>query len=263
MMQRKLGCRPAKTQPNQPRLSGLRMMARKAPARLIRDHIDPAPLMLGNDQLGNCTSVGIANHLRATAALGGYQIDICTGDAVRFYSESTGYNPAIPSSDQGGIEVDVLTVASRTGYTLDNGWVYTPLWGSVDPQDRNALALIVAGIGAAYLGVLLSQSDMNQIEATNGACVLKPDNHAYGDTTPGSAGGHCLLCWSYSGLSDDDTLEMLTWGTMQRATWGWLKSRIMEAHGLVWPQLTLANGLYPTGPDLDVIKQQNVEFLAS
>ena len=31
--------------------------------------------------------------------------------------------------------------------------------------------------------------------------------------------------------------------------------------GLVWPQLTLANGLYPTGPDLDALRAQNAEFL--
>lgn len=248
-MQRKLGRKPAKTQPNQPRLSGLRMMARKAPARLIRDHIDPAPLMLGNDQLGNCTSVGIANHLRATAALGGYQIDICTGDAVRFYSESTGYNPAMPGSDQGGVEVDVLTVASSTGYTLDNGWSYTPLWGSADPQDRNALALITAGMGAAYLGVQLTQADQS---------TGLWDTGQPGENVPW--GGHCLLLWDYTGLADDDTVTLLTWGTKQKATWRWLRERVAEAHGLLWPQLILPSGLYPTGDDIHYLRSNNELF---
>ncbi|WP_408736033.1 hypothetical protein [Acetobacter ascendens] len=36
-----------------------------------------------------------------------------------------------------------------------------------------------------------------------------------------------------------------------------MKSRIMEAHGLIWPQLTLANGLYPSGSDLADLKAQN------
>ncbi|MFT8551027.1 MAG: hypothetical protein ABF739_08065 [Acetobacter okinawensis] len=74
-------------------------------------------------------------------------------------------------------------------------------------------------------------------------------------------GRHCLLGWSYSGLSDSDTVDLLTWGAIQKVTWGWLRSRIMEAHGLVWPQLTQASGLYPTGPDLDALRAQNVEFL--
>nr|WP_194300225.1 hypothetical protein [Acetobacter lovaniensis] len=259
---RKLGCRPAVVLPGQPRLGGLRMMARKAPSVLDRSHINPAPLMLGNDQIGDCTSVGLANALRATAALGGFQIGVDDDSVIQFYAESTGYRPGCPETDQGGIEVEVLSFAAGVGYQLEAG-AYYPLWGTTDAQDRNALALIMASLGTVYLGVLLSQSDMNQIESTNGACVLEADNGAYGDTTPGSAGGHCLLGWSYSGLSDSDTVDLLTWGAIQKVTWGWLRSRIMEAHGLVWPQLTLANGLYPTGPDIDALKAQNVEFLTA
>lgn len=85
--------------------------------------------------------------------------------------------------------------------------------------------------------------------------AVDPVNHAVKVVT------HCLLGWSYSGLADSDTVDLLTWGTIQKVTWGWLKSRVMEAHGLVWPQLTLANGLYPTGPDLDALRAQNAEFL--
>lgn len=262
MSGRKLGCRPAVVLPSQPRLDGLRMMARKAPSVLDRSHINPAPLLLGNDQIGDCTSVGLANALRATAALGGFQIGVDDDSAIQFYAESTGYRPGCPETDQGGIEVEVLSFAAGVGYQLEAG-AYYPLWGTTDAQDRNALALIMASLGTVYLGVLLSQSDMNQIEATNGACVLEADNGAYGDTTPGSAGGHCLLGWSYSGLSDSDTVDLLTWGAIQKVTWGWLRSRIMEAHGLVWPQLKLANGLYPTGPDIDALKAQNAEFLTA
>lgn len=249
---RQLGCKPAETRVNQPRLSGLRMMARKAPARLVRDHIDPAPLMLANDQIGDCTSVGIANHLRATAALAGYQIDVSTGDAIRFYSESTGYNPANPDSDQGGVEVDVLGIAGRDGYHLDHG-AYYPLWGTIDPQDRNALALVVAGMGCAYLGVQLAVADQ-------APGVWDIDRS--GDNTPGSWGGHCLLLWDYTGLADEDEVTLLTWGTRQKATWRWVQSRIMEAHGLIWPQMVLPSGLYPTGPDIDRLRADNSAFLA-
>lgn len=260
MTGRALGCLPAKVLPRQPRLAGLRMMARRAPAALDRAHIDPGALVLGNDTLGDCTAAGLLNHMRAVAALGGYQVRADTDDAIRFYAESTGYRPGQLATDLGGVEVDVLAYAARIGVQLESG-DYFPLWGSADPQDRNALALVMAGMGAVYLGVQLAQSDMNQIEATNGACVLVPNNSAYGDTTPGSGGGHCLLGWSYTGLADGDMLGLLTWGAIQRATWGWLQSRIMEAHGLVWPQLTLASGFYPTGPDLDALRAQNEAFL--
>ncbi|MBY4639233.1 right-handed parallel beta-helix repeat-containing protein [Gluconacetobacter entanii] len=91
-MTRKLGCRPAETRAGQPHLSVMRgFCARKAPPHLIRDHIDPAPLMLGNDVLGDCTSAGLGNHARATAALGGFQVDVTTAQGEAFYSLSTGY----------------------------------------------------------------------------------------------------------------------------------------------------------------------------
>lgn len=258
---RALGCLPAKVLPGQPTLAGLRMMARVAPARLNRSHIDPSPQMFGNDALGDCTAAGLLNHMRAVATLGGYQVQADTDDAVRFYAESTGYMPGEPATDRGGVEVDVLAFAARVGIRLYSG-EYFPLWGSVDPQDRNALALVMAAMGGVYLGVQLAQSDMNQIAASNGVCVLDTNNGTYGDPTPGSAGGHCAVGWDYTDLSDAGTVGLLTWGsTATRCTWDWLRSRIMEAHGLVWPQLTLASGLYPTGPDIDALRAQNAEFL--
>ncbi|AQU87496.1 hypothetical protein B0W47_08420 [Komagataeibacter nataicola] len=55
MRLRKLGCRPARRRARQPMLTAMRgFVARRAPACLIRDSIDPAPLMLGNDVLAAC-----------------------------------------------------------------------------------------------------------------------------------------------------------------------------------------------------------------
>ncbi|MBM9401527.1 hypothetical protein JUN65_08000, partial [Gluconacetobacter azotocaptans] len=152
MINRKLGCLPAQTRPGQPTMSGLRMMARTAPPRLVRDHIDPGPEMLGNDRLGDCTSAGLGNHIRATAALAGYQVAVRDADAILFYERSTGYTPADPATDQGGVEVDVLTHAARDGYALADQTLF-PVWGSADPDDLNGLRNIMAGMGAAYLGV--------------------------------------------------------------------------------------------------------------
>jgi len=45
-------------------MSGLRLLARAAPPKLIRDHIDLSPLMLDNDTLGDCTSAGLALRYR-------------------------------------------------------------------------------------------------------------------------------------------------------------------------------------------------------
>lgn len=263
MTLRKLGCHPARMQVRQPMLSGMRaFMARKAPFRLHRERIDPAPHMLGNDMLGDCTAAGIGNHIRATAALGGYQIAVDTADAVRFYARSTGYVPGNPLTDRGGAEVDVLTTALRTGYALAEQTLF-PLWGSVDGADLNGIRNITAGLSAAYLGVRLAVADM--WEDDNGAPAPVWDTAtpaSHGDPTPGSAGGHCLLLWDYNGTADTDLITLLTWGSVQKATWRWLRSRIMEAHGLAWRQL-LPNGvLAPTGQDWDALVASNESYLA-
>lgn len=251
----KLGCLPPKILPNQPVLTNTRMMAKLPPARLIRDHVNPAPLMLGNDTVGDCVSAGIGNALRAISALGGYQTDVTDDNALMFYEESAGYR-GTPETDNGAVETEVLSYALRHGYPTESG-TYYPLWGSTDTS-RSSISLLMASLGVAYLGVLLAQSDINQIMSKPGS-ILTPDNAEYGDTTLSK--GHCLIAWSYTGLTDNDTVYLLTWGGIQGVTWAWLDSRIMEAHGLLFPQLTAPTGLYPTGDDLAEIKQANRRFL--
>ncbi|RFD18588.1 hypothetical protein DY926_15845 [Komagataeibacter melaceti] len=260
---RKLGCRPAEHRPGQPHLSSMRgFMARQAPARLDRSHIDPHPAMLGNDRIGDCTSAGIGNHLHATAALAGFDVaDITTDAAVRFYSLSTGYVPGKPATDNGGIEVDVLGYAQREGYALATQTLF-PLWGSADPADLNGVRNIAAGLSAAYLGVQLADADMWQDQDGNLPPVWDTDSPAaHGDPTPGSAGGHCLLLWDYTGTADTDLVTLLTWGAKQKATWRWVRSRIMEAHGLAWRQLLPAGMLSPSGQDGEALVAANDAYL--
>ncbi|GBQ13026.1 hypothetical protein AA16663_1350 [Komagataeibacter rhaeticus DSM 16663] len=237
-------------------------MDRRAPTRLVRSQIDPAPRMLGNDMAGDCTAAGIGNHIRATAALGGYQIAVTATDALGFYARSTGYVPGNPATDHGGIEVDILTTALRSGYALADQTLF-PLWGSAEADDLNGIRNITAGLSAAYLGVRLATADM----WTDTANALAPvwDTHTpawRGDPTPGSAGGHCLLLWDYTGTDDTDLVTLLTWGTRQKATWRWLRSRLMEAHGLAWRQLLPPGALTPAGQDWEALTAANTAYLA-
>ena len=249
----KLGCLPAKILPNQPVLTNTRMMARLPPARLIRDHIDPSPRMLANDTVGDCVSAGIGNALRATSALGGFQTDVTDDNALMFYEESAGYR-GTPETDNGAVETEVLSYALRHGYPTESG-TYYPLWGSTD-TGRSSVALLMASLGVAYLGVRLATTDMDNVARYGADTVLMLDNGI-----PGSAGGHCLLAWDYTGLGDNDTVTLLTWGMRIKATWSWIDSRIMESHGMVWPQLQMPQGLYPTGAMLDDIRAANRKFL--
>jgi len=247
----KLGALPAVERPRQPRLSSLHMMARTAPETLLRNGIDPAPLMLGNDTLGDCTAAGLGNHIRATSALAGYSVEVRDIDAIRFYAQSTGYRVGDPATDCGGVEADVLTFAGRNGFTLREQVLY-PVWGTVDPTDLNGMRLVMASLGPAYLGVQLAIAD----QAPGVWDTTTP-----GDQTPGSWGGHCLLAWAYEGIGEQDLVTLITWGGLRQATWRWVRSRIMECHGLAWRQLMPANG-HMSGADWQTLVEANAAYLS-
>jgi hypothetical protein len=60
-------------------------------------------------------------------------------------------------------------------------------------------------------------------------------------------GGHLIVAWDYTGLTDDAALRIATWGKFQPATWRWLQARLSEAQALIWRQLGAT-----TGEDLGV-----------
>lgn len=252
-----LGRKPARIHPTQPRLDNHGFMReRLAPAKLIRNHIAPSPILGDNDQIGDCTSVGLANSARALAALNGFTLNTPTSSVVQFYERSTGYVPGNVATDQGGVEADVLTYAGRNGYALPNQTLY-PLWGTIDPGNFNSIRLAAASLGSVYLGVNLAIADQALIGSTWDTDT-RPDE---GDPTAGSWGGHCLVLWDYDGCDDTDTVTLLTWGKEQKATWRWLRSRLEEAHGVLWPQLATPLPGFMSVSCLDKLKADNAGFL--
>jgi hypothetical protein len=240
VMNRMLGKRPAVQRAGMPLFEGQKLLARQAPPKLIRDHIDPDPQMDRNNELGDCTAAGLANVARAQARLGGITLTIPTEKTVAFYSQSTGYDPANANSDAGGVEVDVLADAARQGFEIGQQTPLYPLWGSIDRQDLNGIRLVASEIGPVYLGVALALADQ-----ADGVW----DTDSGGNQQPGSWGGHCLLLWAYDGIEPDSLVTLITWGAAtQRATWRWVQSRMDEAHAVTFRQLRKAGTL---GVDYD------------
>lgn len=250
-MSKKFGCLPPKRLYNQPAFTSRNILSADPATRLDRSHINPAPRMLGNDTLSNCTSAGIGNYLRAVSSLAAFQTNVTEENAVMFYEESAGYR-GTPETDMGAAETEVLSYAMRNGYPTDGG-VFYPLWGSCQPTVQN-IARVTQTLGAAYLGIKLTHQDMEQISQPGAILRGGLDNS-------GIAGLHCLLSWDYTGLTAGDTVSLITWGEVIRVSWEWLMARVLEAHGMIWPQLKMPHGLYPTGGTLEDIRRQNVRFL--
>jgi hypothetical protein len=255
-MDRKLGRLPHDPEviARAPQLTRHLMAAAPPPRILYRGDIPFTPALDDNDKLGNCTAVGYANTARAAAALEGYQIGINTEKVVHFYSESTGYVPGDPSTDNGGVEVDVLNWQARHGCDDGGQTRLVGAWGTYDPADQSLMRIAMAQCGAAYLGVSLSVSDQNMAVWDTQAPA------SAGDPTPGSWGLHCLIAWDYSGPNDDDLVRLGTWGTWQTATWRWVRQRTQEAHAILWRQLQSAVMPEPHGVNIEALLDEGELF---
>jgi hypothetical protein len=236
-----------------PQLAG-HMRAMPPPPTLDRSHIAFVPGLDRNDELSDCTWVGIANAARGMALLNGFGVDIPTDRVVAAYSASTGYDPANPASDQGAVELDVLGYQLAHGFDTGGQVPLVADFATFDPADRATFASTLARVGPVYLGVDLAAADLDTSQTW--------DTATPGDQTPGSWGGHALVAWDYTGLGDTDVVRLATWGMLLPCTWRWLQSRVEEAHVLIWRQLMKSTRLNFAGIDYDGLRATNMAWSA-
>jgi hypothetical protein len=203
----------------------------KPPAVLDRQSIQFDPGLYQNDILPDCTGAALANCAQARAALNGFALGI-TDDHVRaFYAACVGVSDDIVALTQtdGAVMMDVLDRQSKFGFEIGQQTALVGLSNTIDQKSRTALAESLNEFGGAYWGVTLRERD---VEPGLDEWDLKPGRD---DGQP--IGGHCVMAWDYTGLSDDDTVRVATWGKWMPATWAWVSSRLEEAHVIRWKQL--------------------------
>lgn len=198
--------------------------------RLDRSNIDFKPELYQNDILPCCTAVALANVARATAALQGYQLVVDPATVPAFYAACVGVSDtdAAMSATDGAVALDVLARQARDGFDIGPQRLY----GQSAAVDVGARSDLAGGIAryVGYWGVVLHDRDMQTVG----------DVWDAGPSDGPVVGGHMVMAWDYTGLSDGDTVRIGTWGTWQRATWAWVRARLDEAYGVAWPQLAAA-----------------------
>jgi hypothetical protein len=158
--------------------------------------------ILGNNTLGDCTAAGACHLADVYTAGGGSPAALTTAQAIAFYSQSTGYNPANPATDQGGDEVTVLTSWQTLG--LDGKGLHA-IKGFVSVDGSNA-DLVFAScwlFGGLYFGLELTDTMAN----TQSAGFL---------WTPGTADpndGHCVV-GAGGNSSGKGQIQINTWGLL-------------------------------------------------
>jgi hypothetical protein len=174
--------------------------------------------MMLNDTEGDCTCATCGHLITAWTP----DSEIVPDDAIQTeYEQACGYNPADPSTDQGGIITNVLDYFRDTGV----GGHRISAHAEVNlTQLRVQQAASV--FGAVDLGIQMPVTAQAQV----GGLWDIVDSQTT-DAEPGSWGGHSVPLVKY----DPTGVWVVTWGALQKATWPWLMYYADEAHAAVSP----------------------------
>lgn len=188
-----------------------------------------------NDSLGDCTCAAIGHIVQTwTSQTQDQQVILSDQDILTLYEQSCGYDPDDPSTDQGGIELDVLNYWRKNpvvGHSLD-------AFCAIQPGDIKDIQNGVWLFGAVYIGLALPITAQTQDVWDLGDLS--------GNGAPGSWGGHAVCVVSY----DETGLTCITWGQLKRMTWTFWKSYTDEAYALLSPDWIGVSGDAPSGFDM-------------
>jgi hypothetical protein len=236
---KRLGKLPKKLDPRTLRLANyIPQMAGQVPKPKAKVDYSKAVAswgMLRNDELGDCTIAGVLHmQLCWNDNVGRTTFAVTDAEALEFYEQVCGYNPKDPNSDQGGIELDVLNFWQSKGIA---GHKITA-FATVDRQRHDLVKLAIDWFGGIYIGVSLPLAAQNQK-------IWHPTKGP--NAEPGSWGGHAIPIVAY----DRTHLTCVTWGSLQKMTWGWFAEYCDEAYCAISEQDWLdATGKTPQGLDL-------------
>jgi hypothetical protein len=193
-----------------------------------------------NDTLGCCTCSAMAHAVQVWSAANGSEITLPDAAVLTAYEQACGYDPADPSTDQGGVEIDVLNYFRKTGiggYKID-------AFAALDPGNETHIKQAINLFGLAYIGMALPAS------AEGKPAWSLPISGDQGDITPGSYGGHAVIVPAY----DADGLTCITWGGRLRMTWDFWRTITDESYALISGPWAPTGQLAPSGFDFAALQ---------
>lgn len=188
-----------------------------------------------NSDLGDCTIAGVGHAVQIWSANTGTEVTVPDSAILAAYEQWDGYSPSDPSTDQGGIELDVLTDFKRDG--LDGH----KLLAFADPRVSNLSEVRTAIdlFGGVYIGISLPITA--QTQSTWDVVADGGDN-----AVAGSWGGHAVFIPKY----DQNGFTCITWGGLTSMTVAFWKAYVDEAHALIGQDWFGTSGANPLGLNL-------------
>jgi hypothetical protein len=194
--------------------------------------------MMLNDRLGDCTIAGLGHAVQVWSANSSTEITIPDSQILHYYEKWDGYNPKDPSTDQGGVELDVLKNWQKGSFDRHKLLAFADATFSNLDLIRQAITLF----GGVYIGISLPVTAQKQD-------VWDVDPSGGPNTQPGSWGGHAVFVPKY----DSTTFTCITWGQLKPMTIAFWEKYVDEAHALLSQDWLSANGA-PSGFKLDDLK---------
>lgn len=192
--------------------------------------------MMLNDQLGCCTIAGAAHAVQVWSKNANTEVTISDPQVLNTYAAWDGYVPGKPETDNGGIELDVLTDwrnQTFNGHALKG-------FAAVSPHNLNEVRTAIQLFGGAYIGLSLPLSAQTQD-------TWDFTGNFAGDSAIGSWGGHCVFVAAY----DPNGFTCITWGALKKMTTAFWLNYCDEAYALFGEDWINAGGKDPEGIAVD------------
>lgn len=193
--------------------------------------------MLLNDTLGDCTCAGAGHMIMCWTGNNGTEITVTNDQTLAAYEGACGYKSGDPSTDQGGVETEVLD------YWRQNGIAGTKIdaYVALEPQNDIHVKSSIDLFGGVYTGFALPESAQTQdiwsvVTGYRGS--------------PGSWGGHAIPIIAY----DSNYLTCITWGQLKKMTWGFWNTYCDESYAIISSMWAKGNQLSPAGFDYATLK---------
>jgi hypothetical protein len=202
--------------------------------------------MMQNDRLGCCTIAAVAHAIQTWTLVINQRITVPDSVVVDYYSKWDGYVAGDASTDNGGVELDVLNRWRKS----PDGFNGHPLLAYADPDPGDVLHVkqAISLFGGIYIGIALPITAQAQMDRGDPWDVV---SHGGFDTQPNSWGGHAVWCPKY----DATGITCITWGKLQRMTWDFWAAYCDESHALLSSDFVVpGTGLAPSGFDVATLQ---------
>jgi hypothetical protein len=199
-----------------------------------------------NDQLGDCTCAGVGHACQVWTANGSTEAAITDQEVLTAYENWCGYNPADPSTDQGGIELNVLKDWKAQGFA---GHALTA-FAAVLPANKTHIQQAVNLFCGLYIGMNVPA----YIMPDDGQVPQLWDVDPAADNS--SIGGHCVFVYGY----DQAGPKFISWGANYQMTWAYWAEQVDEAYALISKDYLSAAGNSPSGFSLDALETDLVNI---